>query len=93
MEGPKTRSDRDLRRGPVGARIGHARVASGLARNRHRPLTCTFDWERVTGIEKAWPAWKDPQDRPRSSLSVRRCRSARYGHPPVSTESQHFPAT
>ncbi len=58
MEGPKTRSDRDLRRGPVGARIGHARFASGLARNRHRPLTCVFDVERVTGIEPAWPAWK-----------------------------------
>ena len=35
-------------------------------------------WERGR-IEPAWPAWKDPQDHPRSSLRVRRRRSARYG--------------
>ena len=47
--------------------------------------------ERVTGIEPALPAWKNPPSHPRSSVS--RGRSARYRCPRGSTEIRHFPAT
>lgn len=86
--GPRSLATRRRRPGCYVRRlISRSLGGDGIAVNTWLEVTGVSTEERVTGMEPAWSAWKNPPGHPRSCIRVRRRRSVRYGlhwYPPRS---------